>query len=722
MTLPQTTSETKAGSKQVPFRSLLGRWTKILRPLWVIVAILALGLFIAGIPDRYHQLFQAASENEQILADLGLSSAFLATYLTVLDLILVLAHFLIAAILFWRSPTSPMAHLVALALVTTPLAVTEALQTTTPPWDLIASIIIYLGLVTSISLLYLFPDGRFTPRWTWSMAFLWAILNIPAVFFSGTIFSFTTWTRSLEIMLILVFTTSGIYAQIFRYLRVSSTLERQQTKWAVLGLTAAALAPLAHYLNLLSLPSLSQANPPTLFYNLADPAVFKFATIIQLFVPAIITLVLLLFPISFAVATLRYHLFDVEIVLNRTLVYGSLTALIIGLYVIIVGGLGTLFQTQSNVVLAVIATGLIAVLFDPLRARLQRAVNRLMYGERDDPVAVLNQLGKRLEETAAPEETMPIIAKSIQQSLKLPYVAIKIKDGEHFSSVTEVGARRGMPLELPLIYQGESIGLLVVTSRSAGETLSPAEQRLLRNIARQAGPAVHTVQLTADLQRSRERLVTAREEERRRLRRDLHDGLGPQLATLALKIDTARNLLRDDPQSADKLLLELKDQTQVTIVDIRRLVNDLRPPALDQLGLVSAIKEQTATQSGLSGLRITVDGPENLPPLPAAVEVAAYRITLEALTNVVRHAKADECIIQLRIENDRQERLQLSVRDNGRGLPDQYTAGVGLTSMRERAAELGGTCSIAAVEAGGTLVVATLPVIWAEHSSALRKM
>jgi signal transduction histidine kinase len=198
--------------------------------------------------------------------------------------------------------------------------------------------------------------------------------------------------------------------------------------------------------------------------------------------------------------------------------------------------------------------------------------------------------------------------------------------------------------------------------------------------------------------------VTAREEERRRLRRDLHDGLGPRLAGLILRIETARNLLAHEPL-ADPLLTDLQEQTEAAIAEIRRLVYALRPPALDQLGLVSALREQ-ATACSAQGLRVVVDAPEQLPPLPAAVEVAAYRIALEALTNVVRHAQAHTCCIRLSLA----DALQLEITDDGRGLPAEVRAGVGLTSMQERAAELGGTWSIERLAEHGTRVLARLPL------------
>jgi signal transduction histidine kinase len=249
---------------------------------------------------------------------------------------------------------------------------------------------------------------------------------------------------------------------------------------------------------------------------------------------------------------------------------------------------------------------------------------------------------------------------------------------------------------------------------------------LLEDLARQAEVAVHAVRLTSDLQRSRERLVATREEERRRLRRDLHDGLGPTLASFALKVDAARKLVRNKPQDAEEMLSRLKNQTQDTVGDVRRLVYGLRPPALDDLGLVSAIRQQAESHgfvahegfSADAGSEATtgdglvffsIEAPGTLPPLPAAVEVAAYRIAQEALTNAARHAQARRCRVRLSIDGAGGV-IELEVRDDGVGMQESRRAGVGLSSMRERAEELGGRCEVEPDSEGGTRVLARLPL------------
>jgi signal transduction histidine kinase len=313
-----------------------------------------------------------------------------------------------------------------------------------------------------------------------------------------------------------------------------------------------------------------------------------------------------------------------------------------------------------------------------------------------------------------PDKVLPALVETIAQTLKLPYVAIQLPldEGDKIAAVygnpvTEVA-------EFPLVYQGEHTGQLVVGLRSPGGDFSPAEMRLLRNVARQAGTAVYSVQLTVDLRRSRQQLVTAREEERRRLRRDLHDGLGATLAALNLEAAALRRSIRGDPQKAEALVDEFRQDIRATIEDIRRLVYELRPPTLDQLGLVEAVRAQAAQcgradELGDLALQINVDAPEALPPLPAAVEVAAFRIAQEALTNVVTHAQAQHCTVRLEMKNG----LMIEVVDDGVGLAngDRPHNGLGLLSMRERAEELGGSCLIEPVTGGGTRVLASLPLL-----------
>ena len=315
------------------------------------------------------------------------------------------------------------------------------------------------------------------------------------------------------------------------------------------------------------------------------------------------------------------------------------------------------------------------------------------------------RLGRRLESALAPEAVLPTIVETVAQALNLPYAAILLQHGAVVETAAVYGAPVEQPLVLPLTYQSDVVGQFVLGPRRRGDAFSPADQRLLEDLARQVAPAAHAVRLSADLQRSRERLVTAREEERRRLRRDLHDGLGPALGSLTLQLDTARALVTRDPVAGDALLVELKGQVQASLDDIRRLVYALRPLTLDDLGLVSALREQVA-RCHQPGRSITLHTPASLPALPAADRGGALSH---------RAGGADQrgppCP-RLRACSALGSRTsaRLEMRDDGRGLPADYQAGVGMVSMRERAAELGGTCLIEPGVGGGTRVVVRLPL------------
>ncbi len=353
------------------------------------------------------------------------------------------------------------------------------------------------------------------------------------------------------------------------------------------------------------------------------------------------------------------------------------------------------------------ATGLVAALFQPLRARLQRTVNRLVYGDRDDPNAVLAQLGRRLEVSLDPGEVFPTLSETVVQALRLPYVAVGLQRRQGLELVAEYGRPRQGAERFPLRYQEEAFGELIVEPRDRDVPFDEAERRLLETVARQASAAAYAARLNEDLQRSRERLVSAREEERRRLRRDLHDGLGPRLASQALKLEAARELLENEPERAEALIAGLLEQSQDALHEVRRLVYGLRSPALDELGLVAALREYLR-QDLPPALRFTLEAPEPLPVLPAAVEVAAYRIVQEAVTNVIRHAQATVCQVRLELVATPQV-LTIEVIDNGVGLPPERTPGVGLQAMRERAEELGGSFEISSPE-GGSRLEALLPL------------
>lgn len=408
------------------------------------------------------------------------------------------------------------------------------------------------------------------------------------------------------------------------------------------------------------------------------------------------------FPLALALTVRRGGLFGIETFLHRSLVYGALTAGVILVY-------GTCFILLSSVVpgnglygITLLAAGAAALVALPLRDVLQRAVTRLLYGDRDDPSRAISRLGQRLEASLDPEEVLPMVAETVAGSLRLPYAAIELRrDG-----AAVLAAAHGTPVgdveRLPLTHRGEEVGWLAFAHRAPDEELGAADRALLAELAHQAGAAAYAVRLTRDLQRSRLELVSTREEERRRLRRDLHDGLGPTLAGTLLKLEAARGLPTNELAPT---LDALAADTRRAIDDVRRLAYELRPPVLDQLGLVGALRQEAATMSSGS-LQVVVDAPEQMPDLAAAVEVAAYRIGSEALANVARHARARHAWVELRAGDDA---VEISVEDDGSGIRGTPRAGVGLSSMRERAEELGGELRIGRSRRGGVAIVARLP-------------
>jgi len=563
------------------------------------------------------------------------------------------------------------------------------------------------GVILTVGLLSLFPDGRFVPRWTrWLLGLSIVALPITLLFYTQGI-SVLSGPYPLLISAIWAVSVLGaFYAQIYRYRRVSGLTARQQTKWIIYGFGLYLILSLLSawpYIQMRGLES-GESIPQW---------VMLFGVITYL--PSLIVM-----PAVLTISVLLYRLWDIDILINRTLVYAALSAVVVTVYVVLVVVLGSFFHSSDDFVISLFATGIVALLFQPLREHVQRRVNRLMFGQRDEPYAVLERLSERLDLVVQTEQILPAIVETVAQTLKLPYVAITLHRSDAFTVAAEYGPlaedtiRQEVKI-LPLVYQSEVVGQLILAPRAQGESFSPGDRQLLETIARQTSIAAYNVRLSEELQRSREELVTAREEERRRLRRDLHDGLGPVLATIAVGMDAISNLA-EKPEATREIAKDVKTQAQSALDDIRRIAYDLRPPALDELGLIDAIKQHINASGHDHELSILIDTPETVPQLPAAVEVAAYRITLEAIQNVRHHAQASQCHLRLTFG----AYLYLEIIDDGCGMPESYTAGVGLNSMRERAAELGGHFAIKPLsENGGTIVLAQLPLPDTAQSEAL---
>lgn len=414
--------------------------------------------------------------------------------------------------------------------------------------------------------------------------------------------------------------------------------------------------------------------------------------------------------VALGFAVLRLGLYQVDLVINRTLVYGGLTLTVLAIYVGVVVGVGALLPVEETLA-ALTATGIVAVVFAPLRNKMQSWVNRLLYGQRHEPYAVLSEMGRLLSRSGTPRDTLQSLAETVAKSLKVTGAAIELEENGEWrraASHGEIADAEDAGAVLVLHHQGELVGRMIVGPRPPKHGLSSADIDLLEGIAHQAGALVHSVRLTAALQRSRERLVQAREEERRRIRRDLHDEIGPTLASQTLQLDAVLEGLQADPAHAAELVSSLKEQTQLLVADIRRLVYELRPPALDELGVDGALAAHAWQLEHAGRLSIDVRTvPDPLPSLPAAVEVAAYRIAREAITNAVRHSGASQCVATLDVSGGW---LTVVVADDGRGMQDHVRTGMGLISMRERTEELGGTLTVTSRPAGGTRIQSELPL------------
>lgn len=406
-------------------------------------------------------------------------------------------------------------------------------------------------------------------------------------------------------------------------------------------------------------------------------------------------------PITIAVGILRHQLLDIEVVVNRTIVYGVLTLLVATLYAAVVAASGLVIGNRN--VGGVVAAIAVAVAVQPVHRRIQHWVDRLVFGERVDPYAALKRLDAKLLTSPTPDAAVHAVVETVALALKLPYAAVLIDESDGETAVAMYGELGSGTLERrDLAHRGERVGALIVEV-PRGRKFDPTDARFLDELSSHVGAAVHSVRLTAELQQSRKEIITAREEERRRLRRDLHDGVGPNLAAMSLSLGT----LREHVEASDAELVDsLGTQVQDAIADIRRLVHDLRPPALDQYGLETALLQQ-ANRISTSSASFSVRTNGELPALSAAVEVATYRIALEGMTNAARHAEAGSCIVVLSADSGD---LKVSVEDDGIGFAPATPHGVGVRSMRERVDELGGSLEIGNRPGGGTRVIATLPL------------
>lgn len=410
-----------------------------------------------------------------------------------------------------------------------------------------------------------------------------------------------------------------------------------------------------------------------------------------------------LIPVAIAVGVLRYRLLGIETLLRRGLVYGALTAAVVAVYLAVSTVVGA--RLDRGPLPGVVAAALVAVGLTPLRDRLQVGVDRLIYGDRRDPMRAVTRLGDRVA-AAGESDLLPVVLTTVTDAVRAPGAAVVAPDGAVVAASGAAAASSKAEL-VPLRVGGRKLGVLKIAPRAPGEPYTDGDRRLLAALAPQVAVVVRALELAEALEVERDHVLAATRQERQRLRRDLHDGLGPSLSGVSLGLQALQDAwAADDQATADQLLARIREEVTTAVGEVRRILDDLRPAVLDSTRLPDAIRRHAAAIA-TGPIEVSVDPVGDLPILPPAVETAAYRITQEALTNVVRHAGAHHAHITL---DSSDAALTVTVTDDGHGIHSPTHPGsVGLTSMRQRAEALHGTLRVDSSD-HGTTVVATLPL------------
>ncbi|WP_134682755.1 GAF domain-containing sensor histidine kinase [Brevibacillus migulae] len=701
--------------------SLSGSITRHMLSYQIVVitlCVLIAFFFFQRIPSYYDSLLQNCigkacspyyppTTVNQLAAD-GLTPESYALLFVAIDCTLVAIYYLAATILLFKCRREPLGLLAALMLIsfgTVFPMLTWVASIGHPMLNLINQLVSALGWTTFFLFFFLFPYGSFERGWITKITFLtcslFVISNLLPAEINGNV-----WVVSIKEVVLLIALSLLTYTQISRYRKMSTPEQRQQTKWVVYGVAIVIFCWTG--LSVLFDPAFAWR---PLWYAILNVLLYSIMSII---------------PLTLSFAILRHRLWQIDPIVKRTIVYTVLSVCIIAIYTLSVQYLSRLFQTQDNIFISLIVTGLIAVLFSPMKERLQRVVNRLMKGRHDDPYAVLADLGDQLVKPIEPRAMLDVVVYTIKDALRLPFTAIEIDVNGQDTLASSAGEPTDDVMSFPIIHRGNAVGTIYASPRSSGEQFTKEDGKLLSVLLQQAGPIVQNVNmtlglrlLTEDLQNSREKMIHAREEERREIRRNLHNELTPRLADIAKSVDLAESYLREAPDTAVEILSDFRSMIRAMVDEIRTLVHDLRPPSLDELGLIGAIQERIHelcntpnrfdNRESSHTPKINLVTPQQLPPLPAAVEVAAFRIVTEALSSVVHHAPALHCVVRLEISST--QRLLITVTDNGSGAQSKHSPKetIGLFSIRERAAELGGTCTIDHLQPSGTRVIAELP-------------
>lgn len=521
--------------------------------------------------------------------------------------------------------------------------------------------------------LQLVPDGRPAgPRWRPLLVASWAFITLFTVVVALGLAEVLPGAASVAVAFAGAALVVGSLASLVVRYRRTTGYERRQLTWIVAGGVVTVAAVLGDALLPASIGGLVEAAAGVVL------------------------------PLTLGIAVLRHDLYQMDPVLRRSLTYlllaGALTAvtLLVGTVVVaLVGRDRPTYALVLTVVAVVLAAG-------PLERLARAAIGRMLYGGRGDPYLVVAGLAQAIAAASGPEETMAAVADAARRAVGSPYAVLTVGEARSVSA----GTPAETTLRLPVAFHGEEQGVLAVAPRSPAEPFDGLDRRVLDDVVHQAGPAVAAALRTLDLERAREELVVAREEERRRLREDLHDGVGPVLAGLAFTVDAAATQVAPHQTRLAAQLDSVRDQARRAIGNVRRVTRGLRPESLDELGLLGAL-EEIATRHPSADIRLELDGEMPWPALAAATEVAVLHVVEEAVANAVRHGAAESVHIELCAEGGV---LTARVTDDGSGLPEAPRVGIGLESMRRRTEELGGRFTIGRTGEAGTRVHMEVPL------------
>jgi signal transduction histidine kinase len=560
-----------------------------------------------------------------------------------------------------------------------------------------------LGVGLLPFLLLLFPTGVLhSRRWRpvfWGATFFAAVMVLTALIGSALNWSqpfleVETFDPLLEGVLVgavygtLGFSVLGVVSQFLR-LRQAQGEERQQLKWFVTAM--------AMFVTALVVTSVEE-----------NAALLPLLSVTTLFLYA-----------SIAIAILKYRLYDIDVVINKALVFGALAAFFTLVYIALVVGIGTLIGSRSSTVLTIAAAVLIAVAFNPVRERARHLANRLVYGKRATPYEVLSHFAERMAGTYSAEDILPRLARILGEGTGASRAEVWLRVGSEARLAASWpagdGIRETLPLrggELPEIpgatssvpvrHQGESLGALSI-AKPPSEALTPTEEKLVADLAGQAGLVLRNVRLIEELRASRQRLVAAQDEERRRLERNIHDGAQQQLVALQIKLGLVETILERDPEKALSLVGDIKRGVNETLEDLRDLARGIYPPLLADQGLMAALEAQARR----AAVPVVIEG-QGLRRYSPAIEAAVYFCTLEALQNVAKYAAAASVTVRLAASDGE---LRFEVIDDGRGFDPSATGhGTGLQGMADRLDALGGTLAVRSSPGSGTTLEGVLPV------------